>query len=76
MPRITSKGQVTIPQVIRNKFGFLPGMEVEFIVDGNKAMIIKSRQGNTFTRWLGRGRAMHQIDVDKAVNEMRGRMGE
>jgi AbrB family looped-hinge helix DNA binding protein len=76
MPRITSKGQVTIPQVIRNKFGFLPGMEVEFIVNGNKAMIIKSRQENSFIRWLGRGRAMHQIEVDKAVNEMRGRMDE
>jgi AbrB family looped-hinge helix DNA binding protein len=28
--RITSKGQVTIPQEIREKAGLLPGTEVEF----------------------------------------------
>jgi AbrB family looped-hinge helix DNA binding protein len=76
MPRITSKGQVTIPKGIRNKFGFLPGMEVEFIVDGQKAMIVKSRQENKFIRWLGRGRTMHQIEVDKTVNQMRGNEDE
>ena len=33
--RITSKGQVTIPQEIREKAGFLPGTEVEFELDGD-----------------------------------------
>ena len=28
--RITSKGQVTIPQAIRERAGLLPGTEVEF----------------------------------------------
>ncbi|MDK3255958.1 AbrB/MazE/SpoVT family DNA-binding domain-containing protein [Blastococcus capsensis] len=33
--RMTSKGQVTIPRAIRDRFGFLPGAEVEFVaVDG------------------------------------------
>lgn len=31
--RITSKGQVTIPIEIRERFGFLPDTEVEFVVD-------------------------------------------
>ena len=31
--RITSKGQVTIPQAIRESAGLLPGTEVEFILD-------------------------------------------
>jgi len=31
--RITSKGQVTIPQSIRNQAGLLPGMEVDFQLD-------------------------------------------
>ncbi len=47
MPKITSKGQVTIPQNIRNRFGFIPGMDVEIIVEGNKALIVKSRDENT-----------------------------
>lgn len=29
--RITSKGQVTIPQIIREKYGFLPETDIEFI---------------------------------------------
>jgi len=32
--RVTSKGQVTIPAGIRERFGFLPGAEVEFVVEG------------------------------------------
>jgi len=42
MPRITSKGQITIPHDIRNKFGFLPGMEVDIIAEGDKALMVKN----------------------------------
>lgn len=40
--RITSKGQVTIPLEIRQKMGFLPHTEVEFIIEDNKVQIVKS----------------------------------
>jgi len=40
--RITSKGQVTIPQAIRERLGLLPETEVEFAVEGNAVRIIKS----------------------------------
>jgi AbrB family looped-hinge helix DNA binding protein len=39
--RVTSKGQVTIPQEIRDRFGFLPETEVEFRVDGNTVRLVK-----------------------------------
>jgi AbrB family looped-hinge helix DNA binding protein len=39
--RITSKGQVTIPQAIREKVGLLPGTEVEFEVSG-KTVIMRA----------------------------------
>ncbi len=29
--RVTSKGQVTIPEEIRKRHGYLPGTEVEFV---------------------------------------------
>ena len=76
MPRITSKGQITIPQDIRNKFGFLPGMEVEVIAEGNKALIVKSRGENRFMRWLGRGKQRSKADVDQMVDKIRGRSDE
>ena len=42
--RITSKGQVTIPLEIRQKMGFLPHTEVEFIIQNNKVQIVKAPQ--------------------------------
>jgi AbrB family looped-hinge helix DNA binding protein len=41
--RITSKGQVTIPQRIRQKLGLHPNMEVLFEIEGNTARIKKAR---------------------------------
>ena len=37
--RITSKGQVTIPQAIREKAGLLPNTEVEFEMKGDKVLL-------------------------------------
>jgi AbrB family looped-hinge helix DNA binding protein len=58
--RITSKGQVTIPQDIRDRFGFLPETEIEFRVEGNAVRLVKVSS----KRRAGRGRA--------AVNRLRG----
>jgi AbrB family looped-hinge helix DNA binding protein len=41
--QITSKGQVTIPQEVRNRLGLLPHTEVEFEVSGDHARIRKAR---------------------------------
>jgi AbrB family looped-hinge helix DNA binding protein len=45
--KITSKGQVTIPKGIRDKFGLLPGTEVEFVVDGGQVTVRKLEGGRT-----------------------------
>lgn len=37
--RITSKGQVTIPQAIREKAGLLPNTEVEFELKGGRVLL-------------------------------------
>lgn len=41
--RITSKGQVTVPQAVREQTGLLPGTDVEFVVDGLEVRILKAR---------------------------------
>jgi AbrB family looped-hinge helix DNA binding protein len=41
--QITSKGQVTIPQDVRNRLGLLPHTEVEFEVAGDHARIRKAK---------------------------------
>jgi AbrB family looped-hinge helix DNA binding protein len=39
--KITSKGQVTIPQRIRQRLGLHPNTEVQFEIEGNAARIKK-----------------------------------
>ena len=41
--RITSKGQVTIPQRIRQQLGLHPNTEVEFIVDRGRAVLRRKK---------------------------------
>jgi AbrB family looped-hinge helix DNA binding protein len=80
MPKITSKGQVTIPKNIRNRFGFLPGTEVDIIEADNKAdnkaLIVKSSLENKFEKWLGRGRGHSRQEIDHMVDKLRGRIDE
>ena len=60
--RVTSKGQVTIPQAIRDELGIQPGTEVGFEIDGEAIRIVKtaeSRRGHTLVERLrasGHGR--------------------
>jgi AbrB family looped-hinge helix DNA binding protein len=70
--RITSKGQVTIPQEIREKFGFLPDTEVEFIARKNSVQIVKAdkaarpTRGELLVRRL-RGRASGTMSTDEIM---------
>lgn len=45
--RLTSKGQVTIPQDIREKLGLMPLTEVEFDIVGNSVRIRKKGGART-----------------------------
>ena len=45
--RITSKGQVTIPQGIREQAGLLPHTEVDFLYDGKTVQIVRTDRKRT-----------------------------
>ena len=45
--KITSKGQVTIPVAIRQRFGLLPGTEVTFEARGVVVVIRKVRESGS-----------------------------
>jgi AbrB family looped-hinge helix DNA binding protein len=42
--RVTIKGQVTIPQEIREKLGITPAVEIDFIEEKNRVYLVK-REG-------------------------------
>lgn len=43
--RVTSKGQVTIPQDVRRRLGIGPGTEVQFEVDDHGARLVRRSAG-------------------------------
>jgi AbrB family looped-hinge helix DNA binding protein len=44
--RLTTKGQITIPQAIREKLGLMPMTEVEFDIVGDSVRIRKKASGS------------------------------
>ena len=70
MPRLTSKGQVTIPKVVRDRFGLGPGSEVEFDVQGDLIVVRKASREAVLRQWEG---AIALPDgVDAFVSSLRG----
>ena len=73
--RITSKGQVTVPQEIREKFGFLPDTEVEFVAKRNSIQIVKSTNRSRPTRGQAlvhrlRGRSSVRMSTRMSTDEI------
>ena len=43
--RVTTKGQVTIPQHIREKLGIMPSTEIDFVEKGDRVYLVKKKGG-------------------------------
>ncbi len=76
--RITSKGQVTIPEHIRDQAGLMPGTDVEFaMVDGEvrlrkgKPSAGRPSRGQKLVTSL-RGTGRYQMSTDEIIALMRG----
>ena len=48
--RVTTKGQVTIPQHIREKLGITPATEIDFIEQGERVFLVKRKGKNAAIR--------------------------
>ncbi len=66
--RVTSKGQVTIPQHVRRQLGIEPGSEVEFELDADGARLVRrpSEDGRTLVARM-RGRASTRMSTDEIM---------
>jgi AbrB family looped-hinge helix DNA binding protein len=55
--RVTTKGQVTIPQHIREKLGIFPATEIEFVEEKDRVYIVKmedpGNRNNKFRKLRG-----------------------
>jgi AbrB family looped-hinge helix DNA binding protein len=73
--KITTKGQVTIPQDIRERLGLLPHTEVDFEVRGDVVVVTKAegrrRRGRRIVEAM-RGRGDVRMSTDEILALTRG----
>ena len=67
--RVTTKGQVTIPQNIRKRMHILPSTEINFIIgEDDRVYIIKAKNGTTARRFSKlRGIATVQMSTEEIM---------
>ena len=73
--KITSKGQVTIPQEMRRRFGLHPQTEVEFASSEGGVLIRPARtKRGRFREWIARARGSATVKstTDEVMRLTRG----
>ncbi|MDQ3275396.1 MAG: AbrB/MazE/SpoVT family DNA-binding domain-containing protein [Actinomycetota bacterium] len=73
--RLNSKGQVTIPAPLRERYGLSEGDEVDVIAEGNVLRIVRvegsQTRGQRLVRGM-RGRATTTMSTDQLLDLLRG----
>jgi AbrB family looped-hinge helix DNA binding protein len=72
--RVTTKGQVTIPQNIREKLGITPATEIDFIEEKDRVYLVKKKGKNITKRKFNklRGIATVKMTTDEIMALTRG----
>lgn len=73
--KVTSKGQVTIPQDVREEAGIRPGDEVDFVFKNGVVCVVPSKKAKTRGRRIVehlRGRATLGMTTDEIMALTRG----
>ncbi len=72
MPRITQKGQVTIPKDIRDKLGVKLGSSVRFSIVEGKCILEKEVEETKAEKWVGYLESHKR--TDEFLEELRGKI--
>ena len=73
--RLNSKGQVTIPAALREKYRLHEGDEIDVIEAGNALQIVRAENSDTHGQRLARsmrGRATTTMSTDELMELLRG----
>ncbi len=65
--RVTTKGQVTIPQNIREKLGITPATEIDFVEEGGRVFLVKRKKAATRKFAKLRGVATVKMTTDEIM---------
>lgn len=72
--RVSTKGQVTIPQSLRERTGIVPGSEVEFSMEGRRLYLRKAAAGGRGKALVGQmtGKGQVALSTDEILMLTRG----
>lgn len=70
MPRVSEKGQVTIPKEIRDILGIHPGDEVDFRQYNGDVRLCKKTNAEVFDEYVG---YLGKGSTDKVIEDLRGK---
>ena len=73
--KVTTKGQVTIPQEIRDRLNIQPGAEVDFKIEGKAVKLMPIRRAGLRGRRIVerlRGRGTVRMTTDEIMRLTRG----
>jgi AbrB family looped-hinge helix DNA binding protein len=74
--KITASGRVTVPAEVRERAGFSPNTDVEFVFEGNKVVLRKAKRkkANDVRRILDamRGKGTGKLTTDEIMRLTRG----
>ncbi len=62
--KITTKGQVTIPKIIRDRYGLRPGAQVRFVEKDHRVVLEKDAGGDVWDKYYG------FLKINKSTNEI------
>jgi AbrB family looped-hinge helix DNA binding protein len=72
IPTVSEKGQITIPEAVRQQLGIKPGTVLEVETFGGRIVAAKSERADPLSRWRGRGRLPGGVSVDEYLKRVRG----
>ncbi len=72
--KVTTKGQVTIPQYLREKYRITEDTEIDFIEEKNRIILIKSKNKRRESHFRNlRGIATVKMSTDEIMSLTRGK---
>lgn len=74
--RVTSKGQVTIPKSVRDALGIAEGDEVVFRVEGDRAVVARTRDFLALAGTIRVPAAKRNVAWDDVMRRTRAARGE